>query len=286
MQYEDLTVDDARAAVAGLRTMLDEIQVVLYANGVAGAAWIRPGSQAEAERNSFPNPKLLDVTVHLGCFSLLSVGDHLWAFTRGLEEPALVISPVSNLRVQLEAAANTMWVFDPAIGVAERVARGYALRVASIIQQRKILEDMGETQLAKDATDKIAKLEKEATALGCTWIKKKPDATPLAGSELGRRKEYRVWSAAVHGHFSALNDLAYSVGDPVGDDMRTMAPGMPVGVIVVSCQAGAMCAAESLWRAVTYLGLPTADLIPVLERGFAALKINNADKRPWMRASS
>lgn len=198
------------------------------------------GSLAEAEfakQSDYAGPwsdEPLAEAVVAGNVLIYGAEDHLRAAGELIAGGESRYGPFTLLRAALEQCAQAWWIFDPAIGLDERLCRGANFILGSYYQQRKLEDEAG---LADSRTPKIKEILDTAaqTGLGVTkskqgsprWVGHHPprDATSLcrlamqdsSGPETYGGVMYRYLSATPHGSLHGLLKASHHI------------PGMPVG---------------------------------------------------------
>lgn len=133
-------------------------------------------------------------------------------------------------RALIEACATAAWASDPSEDLPGRCGRYFALRYASLVEQRSFARVTG--HLA-DAELRLDEAVNQARRLGVRErfeannpLKRiglgphVPNATPLCKDELGMEFQYRLFSAVAHGQPWAIQYLAYRIGVKVDQDMQ------------------------------------------------------------------
>lgn len=197
------------------------------------------GSPAEAEfakQSLYAGPwsdEPLAETMVVGNMLLYAAEDQLRSAGALIDPGDSRYGPFTLLRSAFELEAQAWWVFDPGIGLEERLCRGANFTLNSYYEQRKLEREAG---LADTRTDKIREILDTAdrTGLGITkskqgsprWAGHHPpkDATSLcrlfmqdSDPEALGAVMYRYLSATPHGSLHGLLKRSHQV------------PGMPVG---------------------------------------------------------
>lgn len=180
-------------------------------------------SQAKREIDAHQNPEFVYSALSQIGVLLEVVGDHLICFLRVCREPAGSITPWTAVRAVFEACALGVWLSDPKIDVQTRLGRSFSLRFSGVKQQSKVIVAFrGQETLQLDAP--MNNLLEEAQLLELPIVKNGkgkiigihqvfPSYTELVASQLGYERFYRLFSAIVHGHLWALQNLSFRVGD-------------------------------------------------------------------------
>ena len=148
-----------------------------------------------------------------------SAVQHVQLFLDALEEPPRLLAACSCARVALELSARVVWLLDPELEPAEHHARIYGHRHNGILQHRKFQGSQGRPVDQHERW--ISELAEEATQLGVhvgrscngriTTIGAMATSTELV-SRLKAESMYRILSAAVHGHYWAIDQLRGNEG--------------------------------------------------------------------------
>lgn len=180
-------------------------------------------SQARREINAHQNPEFVYSALSQIGVLLEVAGDHLVCFLRVCKEPAGSITPWTAVRAIFESCALGTWLSDPNIDVQTRLGRSFSLRFSGVKQQSKVIVAFkGEESHQLDAP--INNLIEKAQLLGLPILENGkgrvigihqvfPSYTELVASQLGYERFYRLFSAIVHGHLWALQNLSFRVGD-------------------------------------------------------------------------
>lgn len=143
-----------------------------------------------------------------------SMDEHARLFLDAMDRPVKLLAACSCARVVLELSARVFWLLNPELEPAERLARIYAHRHGGIVQYVKYLRS--ENQPFDEYEECIEKLAVEAHGLGVPvargckgqleGVGKPLNATAIA-SKLKAESLYRLFSAALHGHYWAIHRL-------------------------------------------------------------------------------
>jgi hypothetical protein len=80
--------------------------------------------------------------------------------------PLPLFSPYTLARGAYEPALLTLWLLDPDVGSAERIGRGYAAQLRSLVDMRQFQRDVGMTSDTANATALCERLLNSARAAG------------------------------------------------------------------------------------------------------------------------
>ncbi|HMP39233.1 MAG TPA: hypothetical protein PKA05_02540, partial [Roseiflexaceae bacterium] len=189
---------------------------------------VLPGSQAEAEMNSFKEPGRVQDAYIQANLLLEGAADHLIAFTKTVTEPATTIAPWTCVRAILESCALSAWLIDPAIDVTVRVQRSFALRYEGLDQQVKCLRAFRNIEDVDRMNNRIDEVERDALELGFPQIvnrtgtrigiaQQMPTITDVIEITLNEEATYRIMSAMAHGHIWAYRHLGFKLVDDEGE---------------------------------------------------------------------
>lgn len=177
-------------------------------------------SQASRELSIFVRPELLDIAYSQAGMLIEVVADQLIACTKTISEPALTIAPWTCLRAEMESGAIASWLLDSAIDAKTRVQRSLALRYEELDQQVKFGRAIGDDINIPKALQRIDQVEQVALELGFSKVENRkgerigiaqqmPPVTNIVKTALDEEANYRVFSAAIHGHSWALQQLSF-----------------------------------------------------------------------------
>jgi hypothetical protein len=177
-------------------------------------------SLAAHELETFSSPEMLETAYGQGTMLAVAVRDHFEGLIRALAEPVLTVSPWSGARSTLESAALSCWLLDPCVTARERVARSFAFRYEGLHQQATIARRSGNSAAVDRTTKRLDEIADQALALGYADIVNKkgrrysagmpmPSMTNLTDSVLDCGGSYKVFSAMVHAHPWALQQLGF-----------------------------------------------------------------------------
>jgi hypothetical protein len=145
--------------------------------------------------------------------------EHLLAFSRCLEDPALSIAPYACIRASLESSAIAVWLSDQRVDRKERIARSFAFRFEGLRQQEKSNKDPA---IAAQIQNRIGEIESKAVSLGYSRLRDPkndakivnigrpwPGITAIARDALNSEPLYRLLSAVAHAHPWAISRASY-----------------------------------------------------------------------------
>lgn len=270
--------------VLTLRTALarlhNEAAAFLQGQGGDPAA----GSQAAAERATFPRPESLYTVAAVGTMLVESVGEHVSALVKLMTEPVEPIACWTCVRSMLESAAIAAWLFDPRIDAERRVGRAYGYRYEGLEEQAKFgrAVNLPPAEVAK-AEGLLDRLERDAAALGYSVVtdrngrrigvaERMPSATDIIKLMLDEEGAYRLLSATAHGHTWAIQQLGFrpaavqppAAADGVQVTAMEKSSGSVAGYAFLVLRA-AKALARPLWNQCVYFGWDRARLAAVLE---------------------
>ena len=122
----------------------------------------QPGSLGEAEIKSFSRPQSVHTAQSQAWILVEVTSDQLTAFIKTVTDPVETIAPYTCVRSLLEGAALACWLFDPAIDVADRIARSMSFRYEGMLQQQRWARAAGEDPAR--AKRRLAEIAAEGTA--------------------------------------------------------------------------------------------------------------------------
>lgn len=180
-------------------------------------------SQASREIRAHDNPEFVYSILSQTGVLLEVVGDHLVCFTRVCKEPAGSVSPWTAVRAIFEACALGIWLSDPNIDVRTRLGRSFSLRFSGIEQQSKVMASF-QGQKTSELNEPMNRLLEKANLVGLQVVRNSknriigidqrfPSYTELVASQLDYERFYRLFSAVVHGHLWALQNLSFKIVD-------------------------------------------------------------------------
>lgn len=157
----------------------------------------------------------------LGGILLETAFDHIFAFSRMIDEPALSIPPWSSTRIIIESSAVSVWFMDNKADVLERIKRGYAYRYSGMIEQLKLGKLTSDQQAIDYLTQRIEELERETILMEIQPLRDKngkrtglgrpmPSYTEIIREQTKNEPLYRIFSALIHGHSWALTQTCFS----------------------------------------------------------------------------
>jgi hypothetical protein len=267
------SAETALKTLAALEHLSDSVTNLLQSRECSPAA----ESQGDLERRNYTTPELVSHAHSCGFMSLESADDHLVAYLRAYQSPATTLAPWTCLRGLLEVVAVAVWLLDPSIDAETRVKRHFAFRYEGFDQQRKMLQEVGNSLTSLEA--RIDTVERQALALGFAPMvdgkgrrygigQQWPGITMLIGQVLGskRKENYRLLSAIAHGHHWAIHQVGYQIdrtsGAPVGT--KHVHPDAVAWSAIVA--AGAMAdGLGSLWK---LYGWDWNELVNLLEETY------------------
>lgn len=155
-----------------------------------------------------------------GSLLQINAANHGLALARSINEPVLAHAPWAISRNVIEASTLSSWLLSPSIEARERSARSYALRFKGSLEQQKFARSVKDTKTLDEAKSRTSEIEAKAVSDGHKriWDRKGkligigvrlPSSTELVELELGMGAEYRLFSAMLHGHHWATQQLSY-----------------------------------------------------------------------------
>lgn len=214
MQLPDSYVERIRSSIE----MLCDRSALLVASQVP--SWCEGSIRVRDSQDSLTSGPIEDAG-GTGTLLLTHSLDHLAAFRQLLNPNDAVCSVAiyTCARGVLETAAISKWLVDPHIDRQERVRRVFALRVDSLIEQRKAGNANGDSGLVDKANARIAKVLEDAKTLGVPTTEKnvvggKPGATAMIKHCLDMEMLYRMLSALSHGQHWAIRGLSLQEAGP------------------------------------------------------------------------
>ncbi len=227
----NVTVDDACRMIEATNSLYKGIQELLKDYGDR----LAPGSQAEEEKRIVELNLSLETAYTHGGTLITVAADHIFAFTRLMEQPVPTLAPWTCVRGVLESSALAAWLLDPSLGARTRVQRSFALRYRSLRQQEKFAHSMDDQDPMKRSSIKRSKqvmdrVENDALALGFEPVRikkgkhkgkrngigqKMPTMTKVIIQTLDAESKYRLLSAMAHAEYWAFQQLGFR---KIGDD--------------------------------------------------------------------
>lgn len=225
-----VTVEEVGKMRDGLKQLRNDLSQFLQSAGYSPA----PDSQASRELTECQKAVFVHTVQCQGAFQSEISADHLTAFLKTIAPPVETIAPWACVRSLLETSALASWMLDPAIGMRERVARGFAHRYEGLEQQVKFTESAGRD--SKSARQRIDKVEADATALGYERVldrrgkrigiaRRMPSTTELVQEVHHKADTFRLLSAFTHGHHWAIQQMSFKLIpdkkiEPAGDGIK------------------------------------------------------------------
>lgn len=172
-----------------------------------------PATGSPADLLNHPERALKDFRTGLALID--SAVEHVSLFLDALDDPRRLLAACSCARVALELSARVLWLLDPELEPAEHHARMCGHRHIGILQHMKFQRSQGESvdqheqwisELAEEATQFRVDVGREPNGR-ITTIGKVATSTELV-SKLKAESMYRLLSAAVHGHYWAIDHLS------------------------------------------------------------------------------
>jgi len=204
--------------------MFDELHCKTGAILTAFGHTPRPGSVAANELSSLEDPEPLKSAYSQGTILIEATADQLSGFVRTVTPPVLTVSPWTNIRSVLEAAAISSWLLDDSLGISERIARSYAFRCKGLLEQVKFARVVDNPADLDKAQQRLDYVLSQAATLGLATIngrsgkttglsKPIPSTTELVRDQLNDEEAYRLLSAMTHAHPWALQQLGFKKAD-------------------------------------------------------------------------
>lgn len=227
--------------------------------------------------------------------------DQLLAFIKTIKEPTQTIAPFTCARAIIESSALASWLFDPKIGVAERVARGFAFQYQGLDQQKKFVQSLDDEKKEERTNFAIAQIENtEAIALNQgfqvlrdrdkrTGIGKiMPGSTEIIRDTMDKESTYRLLSAIIHGHQWALHHLSFRTvnSEDLAFDKNVTFVGpviekyLSVDAKSFLCQEVFICLARPIWYKYELFGWNRDQLRGILDKTSNVIKVKE-ELRFW-----
>jgi hypothetical protein len=270
-----------------MRDALVQLRDRLAAYAVPYGSEPQPGSVGEADIKTFSRPESVHTAQSQAWILVEVTSDQLTAFIKTVTEPVETVAPYTCVRSLLEGAALACWLFDPAVEVADRVARSIALRYEGMLQQLRWARAAGEDPAR--AERRLADIATMATSLGYRPILDKsgrhagagqhlPSVTDLIGTTLNEEEHYRLLSAVAHGHHWALQQLSFDRAPRFdtssglsGARLSGLTKAANVTAFALFTLISARAFARTIWYQALYLGWDQTRLRELLEEVFDLL---------------
>jgi len=292
-----ITPEKALQMGQSLRELHDATALFLNQSGNQATV----SSQASRELSTFVSPDLLITAYSQASILIEATADQLIAFTKTISEPAQTIAPWTCVRAQIESGAIASWLLDPEIDAKTRVQRSLAFRYEGLDQQIKFGRAIGDNSSVSKALKRIDQVEQSALALGFSRVENRnkerigigqqmPSVTAIVKATLDEEANYRLLSAAIHGHSWALQHLSFRLVTNTNirsAEKTTDAPNAlflekhldPLAVAFL-CLTAANVFAKTIWNKCRLFGWDLDDLGNILNTSFDSMGFT-AGKRFW-----
>jgi hypothetical protein len=242
----------------------------------------------------YKNKDAVDTVYYSTYIKLETATEHLVLLLKGYENPVVSIPTWANVRAILELCGLISWVLDPSLTIQTRINRVYSIRYHDISEHLKLLNvEPSNRQAISLVEQRLQKVKNDAVSLGCPTITNKngkidgigeryPNYINLVRDALGREREYRLSSGAIHGSDIALNQLGYEGGIVAPDQEgivhleKIVNPNFPMYQLQISISAISQC----IWYRWRLLGWGDDEIIHFLDSSFDRMKFDDS-YRVW-----
>lgn len=281
--------DDLIEIISALTTLHDETATFFNKYGLDPV----PGSKAISELTTF-RMESVQTSYAQGSMLIEVSAEQITSLVRSLTEPVLTIAPWTSARAIIESSALASWLLDSTISAKDRVQRSFAFRFEGLSQQVKFARASG-LEMEK-ALKRIDYVEEDAITLGFSIIKDKigkrigigqlfPTMTNLVCSVLNEEPAYRLFSALIHAHPWAMQQISFCEAknnshehSDYSHNTTFFEKSLQSEAIIYLCHKAAYAFSRPIWYKAHLYGYELPEFRRILNRVFDKLKFSSSTR--------